>query len=260
MLAAISNKKPNHTKMRTIILSLFVILILVSCSQKEKNQIIKKTIITGQISNFEKVSEHGYIEVVFKDLLTGQKKFTEKINEKGLFRFEIDLKKPTEINLKYSGYLTYYIFPGDSLHIAINSDCWGVTTETNTEESDFYKVSGTSEKMNSDVTRFMGIYHDSLLNWQANSDSVKNMDALDFIKFKNNQLKELQSSLESFNLSENTCKEFRKWSQYFIKYDNWSSIMEYRLLTHQIEKRLRIQYISLKRLYLIQNLTVKIGF
>jgi thiol-disulfide isomerase/thioredoxin len=215
-------------KMKKNILSFFVILIIISCSQKVNNQISKKTIITGQVSNFDKVSEHDFVEIIFPDLLAGQKKVSQQIDEKGQFRFEIDLNKPTEFNLKYSGYLTFYIFPGDSLHFAINSDCWSTTTDTYQEESDFYKVSGTSEKMNSDVTKFMGIYRDSLLNWQANSDSVKNMDALDFIKFKNNQLKALQSSSESFNLSENTCDEFRKWSQYFIKYDNWSNIMEYR--------------------------------
>jgi thiol-disulfide isomerase/thioredoxin len=74
----------------------------------------------------------------------------------------------------------------------------------------------------------MAIYRDSLLNRQANSDSVKSMDALNFLMFKNNQLNELQTSLKNFNESENTSKEFRKWSQNYIKYDNWSGIMEYR--------------------------------
>lgn len=54
------------------------------------------------------------------------------------------------------------------------------------------------------------------------------MDALNFLMFKNNQLNELQNSLELFNKSENTCNEFRKWSQNYIKYDNWTSIMVYR--------------------------------
>jgi len=214
--------------MKKTFLFFFVILIITSCIQKDNNQMSKKTIISGQVSNFEKVSEHDFIEIIFPDLLAGQKKVSQQIDEKGQFRFEIDLNKPTEFNLKYSGYLTYYISPGDSLHFAINSDCWSKTTDTYKEESDFYKVSGTSEKMNSDVTKFMGIYRDSLLNWQANSDSVKSMDALNFLMFKNNQLNELQTSLANFNVSENTSKEFRNWSQNFIKYDNLSSIMEYR--------------------------------
>jgi thiol-disulfide isomerase/thioredoxin len=214
--------------MKTIIFIFFAVLIFISCNHNENNQGTKKTVITGQVDNFDKISEHDFVEIIFPDLLAGQKKVSQQIDERGQFRFEIDLNKPTEFNLKYSGFLTYYISPGDSLHFAIDSDCWSKTTDTYKEESDFYTVSGTSEKMNSDVTKFMVIYRDSLLNWQANSDSVKSMDALNFLMFKNNQLNELQTSLANFNESENTSKQFRNWSQYFIKYDNLSSIMEYR--------------------------------
>ncbi len=213
--------------MKTFILFFFAILILISCKQPENNQGTKKTVITGQVDNFDKISEHEIIEIVIPDLLAGQKRISQQINEKGQFRFEIDIKEPTEFNLKYGAILTYYIFPGDSLHFTINSDCWSKTTNKYAEESKFYILTGTSEKMNADVSKFMAIYRGSLINWQANSDSAKSMDALNFLLFKNNQLNELQNSLENFNESENTCNEFRKWSQNYIKYDNWTSIMEY---------------------------------
>ena len=214
--------------MKTIILFFLAVMVLTSCKQNENKQGIKKTIVTGQVDNFGKISEHNIIEIVIPDLLAGQKRFAQEINNNGQFRFEIDIQKPTEFNLKYSSYLTYYIFPGDSLHFKINSDCWSTTTSKYAEESNFYILTGTSEKMNYKVSNFMAIYRDSLLNSQANSDSVKSMDALNFLMFKNNQLSKLQASLENFNKLENTCSEFRKWSQNFIKYDNWSSIMEYR--------------------------------
>ncbi len=171
------------------------VLILTSCHQNENKQGIKKTIVTGEVDNFDKISEHNIVEIVIPDLLAGQKRFTQEIDNNGQFRFEINIQKPTEFNLKYSGYLIYYIFPGDSLHFTINSDCWRKTTSTYSEESNFYTLTGTSEKMNSEVSKFMAIYRDSLLNWQANSDSVKNTDALNFLMFKNNQLNELQNSL-----------------------------------------------------------------
>jgi thiol-disulfide isomerase/thioredoxin len=214
--------------MKTIIFIFLAVLILLSCNHNEINQGTKKTVITGQVDHFDKISEHEIIEIVIPDLLAGQKRITQQINEKGQFRFEVEIQEPTEFNLKYSGILTYYIFPGDSINIEINSNCWSKTTSTYTEESNFYILTGTSEKMNSDVSKFMAIYRDSLLNRQANSDSVKSMDALNFLMFKNNQLNELQTSLKNFNESENTSKEFRKWSQNYIKYDNWSGIMEYR--------------------------------
>ena len=64
--------------MKTTILSLVVILIITSCNQKDNNQISKKTIISGQVSNFEKVSEHDFIEIIFPDLLAGQKMYLNK--------------------------------------------------------------------------------------------------------------------------------------------------------------------------------------
>jgi len=59
-------------------------------------------------------------------------------------------------------------------------------------------------------------------------------------------LKEYLETVVSFNLE--------KMPRLKLKLSNL------KVLTHQIEKRLRIQHISLKRLYLIQKLTVEIGF
>lgn len=74
----------------------------------------------------------------------------------------------------------------------------------------------------------MSIYRDSLVNEPAISDSIKSMEALDFLKFKNNHFNELQKSLYLYNKSENTCLEFRKWANNHIKYDHWTRLMNYR--------------------------------
>ncbi len=214
--------------MKTINLFFFAVLILISCNHNNNNQENKKTVITGHVDNFDKIPQNSFIEIGIPDLLAGQKRISQPINKNGQFRFEFDIQEPTDFNLIYSGLLTYYIFPGDSINFQINSNCLNSKTNTYAEESNFYILTGTSEKMNSDVSKFMTIYRDSLLNWQENSDSVKKMDALDFLMFKNNQFKKIQTSLEIFNNSENTCQEFQEWARNFTKYDFWTNLMEYR--------------------------------
>ena len=216
------------SKMNKIILSFFAFLIIVSCSQNENDRTTKKTIIAGQVSNFEKVSNHEFIKVSFPDVLAENKRITTKIDEKGQFRFEIDLKYPTDFYLEYRYNLSYFITPGDSIHIEISDKCLGKLVKTEAEKYGYYNVSGTSEKMNRDYSKFKIFYYDSLFNINANSDSLKRMEPLDFKKFQLEQLKYFQSSLKSFNKSENTCKEFRNWAKSFIKYENWNNLLQYR--------------------------------
>jgi len=213
--------------MRTIILTFIAMLILIACNQKDNNTISKKTVITGQVSNFEKVADHDVVKFVFIDLLSEEKTYPAKIDGKGNFRFEIELEHPTDFLIQYSGLSTYFLFPGDSLHFDISSDCWGIQTKTYGQESAFYQVSGTSEKMNNDVSQFMIYFNDSLLNLKAYSDSTKKMEAMDFQKYRIKELSNCQDSLERFNSSRNTCKEFRRWAKSYVKYFELSGIIGY---------------------------------
>ena len=214
--------------MKTIIILLFTVLILTSCNNNRSNQETKKTVITGQVEDFDEISKHKIIKIYRTDLLESENLESQQINKNGQFRFEFNIKEPIEFNLIYSDYLRYYVFPGDSLHITISSDCWKTVTNTHAEESRFYKITGGSEKMNSDISKFMSIYRDSLVNEPAISDSIKSMEALDFLKFKTDHFNELQKSLDLFNKAENTCPEFRKWAKNHIKYDHWTRLMNYR--------------------------------
>lgn len=214
--------------MKSIVLLFFSISMLVACTQNDENQTAKKAVITGQIDNFDQVSEHDIIEIGLPDLLAGQKNISQQLDEKGQFRFELDIQEPSEFHLNYNGYLTYYIFPGDSLNLQVNSECWSTPASTYSEKSRFYTLTGTSEKMNADVSKFMTLYRDSLTNWQAEADAVKNLDPLSFLRYKNNQLQASQQVLDRFNKEENTSREFREWSERLIKYDNWTNRMQYR--------------------------------
>ncbi|MFN3239226.1 MAG: hypothetical protein ACE37D_19515, partial [Pseudomonadales bacterium] len=199
--------------MKIIIYSIFSIFIFLSCSERRNNLLITKTVITGQITNLENGAGRDNINIIIKDLLTDSRNLTEYIDEEGRFRFEFDLMKPSDFYLKYSGLLTYYISPGDSLHFMIDNDCLTSSAESYAEESAFYKVSGTSKQLNNDIENFMILFKDSLINNQEERTAVVSMEPLVFLEYQNEQLKYYQTALASFNSSENTSEEFRNWAK-----------------------------------------------
>ncbi len=214
--------------MKTILLFFVSVTLLISCGKKESNQNPQKTIITGRIDNFKTVSNHDMIEIIYEDLLAGERRIYQSIDENGLFRFELDLNHPMDFNLKYSGFLTYHISPGDSLNFTINSDCWRKKSRSYKDENKFYLISGTSKELNNDISKFLNLYKDSLCNMEADVDSSHQLEPMDYLNFKTRQLIDIEKSLTKFNKEENTSKEFRQWSANHIKYDNWTRLMFYR--------------------------------
>jgi thiol-disulfide isomerase/thioredoxin len=214
--------------MKSTIHLLFALLFIISGCQTKQNIKNKKTIVTGKINHFDQISEINSIKLIIPDLLISENIIEVKINTNGEFKFELKLNNPTDFNLNFGSFLTYYISPGDSLYFEIDGNCLNNISNDLAGKYEFVKVSGTSEKMNRDIVKFMIFYRDSLLNWQANSDSVAKLESLDFLKFKTTQLKQFQIALESFNKTENTGSQFRNWAQAFIKFDNWTNVMQYR--------------------------------
>lgn len=214
--------------MKSTIHLLFALLFIISGCQTNQFLKDKKTIVTGKINHFDQISEINSIKLIIPDLLISENIIEVKINTNGEFKFELKLNNPTDFNLNFGSFLTYYISPGDSLYFEIDGNCLKNISNDLAGKYEFVKVSGTSEKMNRDIVKFMIFYRDSLLNWQANSDSVAKLESLDFLKFKTTQLKQFQTALESFNKTENTGSQFRNWAQAFIKFDNWTNVMQYR--------------------------------
>lgn len=216
--------------MKRIFLPFFALFILFSCTQKEKNQIPQKTVITGQVSNFEKVSEHDFIEFIYEDILASQTKFVEEINKDGQFKFILDLDYPTEFFLKYSGLLTFYISPGDSLHFEISGDCWNSISQTYADEYNFYRVTGTSEKMNTDIANYKAFFLDSLNNWNVQDSMIRNGTPNEYKSFLQNLTNERFKELKEFNRKNNTCEQFREWAELNLKFCEWDDLMRYRWL------------------------------
>ena len=214
--------------MKKTFLYILAMFFFLSCTQKQTNQSPRKTIIAGQVTNFSEVAEHNSIEFIFPDVVEDQKKYMETIDSDGYFRFEIDLNHPIDFYLKYSGVLTFFASPGDSLYFTIDNACWKVTAYNKADEYAFYKLSGTNEKMNHDVVKFITLFNDSVFSWEQEGDTLKTFDALGFKNYKERQLKEHSEFLNRFNLNEDTDPEFQLWASNYLKYTNRIEMMQYR--------------------------------
>ncbi|MCW3806911.1 thioredoxin-like domain-containing protein [Plebeiibacterium marinum] len=215
--------------MKRIILYVISALAFLACTPNQNPQ-TKKAIVAGCVSNYDKVSDHNIIEIFYDDILAGQIKLSEKINPNGQFKFVVDLDYPTAFYLKYSGLLTYHISPGDSLHFEINADCWSKTSNSFAEEYSFYKVSGTSKKMNNDVAAYTAFFIDSINNMDEHDEMVKNASPLEYRSYVEALTKERIGIVEEFNKTNNTCPQFRNWVNHKLEYDKWDELMRYRWL------------------------------
>lgn len=214
--------------MRSTIIAVIAIFLITSCTTLEKKSKLKKTIITGQVSNFTDISEHDFIEIIYEDIVAGQVTLRENIDKNGQFRFEFNINYPKEFYLKYSGLLTFHISPGDSLHFDINGDCWNITTKTSAEEYKFYKVSGTSEKMNSDIVNYVSFFLDSVNNWDLQSKMIASSTPSEYKKFLEKLSIEKKQIILDFNQQFNTCEEFKEWISLDLKFAEWEDLMRYR--------------------------------
>lgn len=207
----------------------FIILLFVSCSNEADSQ-KGKTIVSGQVSNFEKVLEHDYIEIIYEDILDGKVNLVEYIDKNGQFKFVLDLDYPTEFHLKYSGLLNFYIAPHDSLYFHINGDCLLDTTMFYKEEYKYYVVSGTSEKMNHDFVGYHIQFPDSFNNSDFHNNMINNSTPVEYKTFVEELTKKRFKIVENFNKTNNTCLQFKDWVSLKLKYDAWVYLLKYRWL------------------------------
>lgn len=222
--------------MKTTFLLIFALFILVSCSKTDNNKKSQKTVITGHISNFDKVSEHDFIYIAQEDLLAGQTKTSSTIDEDGNFRIELNVDHPSDLYLRYSGLITFFISPGDSIHITIDGNCWNKISETYTEEYNFYKVSGTAAEMNAEIFKFSAFFLDSLNNWKYQDSILKISTPLEYKDFITKQTIRNRQIIDDFNQKNNTSEEFRKWVDLKLKFMEWDNLMRYRWLYPMYEK------------------------
>lgn len=213
--------------MKTIILSLAVILLLVSCSQKANIQKPKRTVITGQVSNFETISEHDVIELICQDILAEQQKIEIKINKNGQFKYEPELDYPNDLFFLYgNGFISFYISPGDSLHFDISADFLKNEIQNSTYNSNLYKITGTAEKMNADFMKYI-LFSRNTVDGYETYNMITSSTPLEYKSYLQNLTQKRQEAANQFIKENNTCNQFNEWVKINIKFDEWNNLMRF---------------------------------
>jgi len=229
--------------MKTTLFCTLACIFLFSCSSPD-NTTETLSIITGQVSDFSKVSEHDEVNIKFRDPVAGDVEFSTTLDSTGKFRMELDVEFPREFRLNYSGYLQYYIYPGDSLHFEIDGLCWSKVSESRAEEYAYYTVSGTSEAMNRNVALFTALFQDSLANWMILDSVVKASEPLDFRAFVDARSSDRQLFVEKFSLAQGASDDFRNWARRKITLAGWGDLIMYCWMKPPRESDERIAFIQ----------------
>lgn len=203
------------------------LFLLFSCGKNEKTNKIQKTIIAGQINGFMKHSGYNSIELTIPDVLAQRIKEKESIYKNGKFRFELDLENATNIWLRYNYDFPVFVSPGDSIYLTINNSFISSKPKSYSKLYSSCVVTGSSQKMNAEVSRFLAFLEDSVFNHMALNDSLKLLDPIPARAFLESELKNQYVVLEQFNKQNNTSVHFQNWSKNYLKYRTWSILFQY---------------------------------
>jgi len=208
--------------MKTFTLALLVVFTMFLLVQNGQAQEPKKTIICGNISNFQQIKAFDFISISYHDLLGGYNYHSEHIKEDGAFRIELDLEYPTEFIFSYSMQLTYFMSPGDSLFFEITENLKSLRKLNYEDKLPFYKVTGTAQKVNEDMSQYQAYEYSKLRNG-ANQNIPLTWRAMtmEYRRIWEDNASEWREKNAFFNQQHNTCETFRTWVEKHTKYNAW---------------------------------------
>lgn len=209
---------------------LFLISLLISsCSKEEKISIPGQVIITGHITNYNEEANRDYVDVIYFDIVENRNTITQSIDDSCNFKIVIDnLYRPKEIWLGYGYFLRFYVKPGDSLHFEIDSKALGKNYSTS-ELYSFYKVTGSSVTINSDIAAYRSLITESFGREfsRKHNEEIKNLSPDEYKDSTEIYLKKRELIARNFISNHNPSKEFLEWVEYDLKFKQWDDLMRY---------------------------------
>jgi hypothetical protein len=204
----------NH---KLLVIFIYLILIFGSCSDDIRE--FRKTIISGEIENFESYPDDQLVELFIYDPFSSPEPIhkTYYPDDNGTFIFEFERLYPQEVLIRYKQLFYIYMYPGDSVHVVIDAN---VLNDSLNSPGDFYnyiQLTGDSERFNHDFISFRQAYRDSLINFSAERSAVKNLDHVNYRNYIKNRKNRYYSFIEKFNEEYETCKEFQEWVAIWIE-------------------------------------------
>lgn len=218
----------------TLIISILLVLINFSCKDEKEHS--NRIFITGQVLHYDNYPDYQIVELFFPNPFTTIFQKNAYLDNNDEFRFEWELTHPQDFFLRFGGMLPVFISPGDSLHINIDAkvlDYPFLLDAENIKRSEvyeFYKVTGTAEKMNQDIIQFYSIYYDSLIDWETERNKYISLSPADYKKYLLNRNKKEIDFLKNFIKDFECCNLFENWATNFFKYSLWDDLMRYRWL------------------------------
>ena len=206
---------------------LLLLFTIVSCTTKKKTVDSTRTVISGQILNFNELPDYETIDLYYPDVLAGQVHNKITITKNGQFKFVLNLDNSTNAWIYYVANLPVFISKGDSINITIDNRFITNKAENYAELFGHLKVSGEKENMNKEVSEFLAFLEDSIYNHMALNDSLKILDPVPARAFLENELQKQYKILNQFNKQKNTSIHFQNWARNHLKYRTWSILFQY---------------------------------
>lgn len=228
--------------MKFLIYFLLIAFLICSCTGEERTSYPADVVISGHISNFENADGHNFVSVIYFDIVENRKEITQFIDDSGNFKIVIDnLYRSKEIWFGYGQILTFFISPGDSLYFEIDSKSLEGYKGTGNHYS-YYKVSGASETINSEIAAFLTLLQDSSFSadyWNERSSAPVKLSPIEYLAFSETDFKKRDAVAKTFISKYSPSEEFKEWVEYDLKFKQWKDLMRY-IWLHPLENQLDI--------------------
>jgi thiol-disulfide isomerase/thioredoxin len=205
-------------------------LIIVCC----KNDEIKDNhvIISGEIKDFDVQSEYQSIQFYVDNLFGLQNNYTAYIDDSGHFQFRLKQFYPQVYYMRYKYGFSFYLNPGDSINISIDSDLLNTELTNETERYNYFHITGDAQEINRDYLKYAKFIQDSVYVWNPikASDAITNMNPEEYKKYIEEITAFRLEKVSEFNERNNTCRQFRKYVKNSLQFGALNDLMRYRLL------------------------------
>jgi len=216
--------------MKKILLYFTFGIIIVGC----RNDKIKDNhvIISGEINNFDVQSEYQSIQFYVDNPFGQQENHTAYINERGHFELRLKQFYPQLYYMRYKYAFSFYLSPGDSINISIDSDLLNTELTNETDRYNYFHITGDAQEINRDYLKYEKFIMDSVSEWNPNKDhdAISNLNPEEYKKYIEERTTLQLKKVNAFIERNNPCNRFREYVNNSLKYRALSDLMRYRIL------------------------------
>ena len=214
--------------MKNLILYSTLAFLLFACTQKENRD--NQVIISGEITNFDIQSEYQSIQFYVDNPFGEQENHTIYIDDSGHFQLSLQQFYPQEYFMIFKNHFSFYISPGDSIFITLDSDLLNTELSHETDRYNYIRITGDGEEMNRDYLKYLKFMGDSVWNRKADRDACTNLNPEEYKKYIEEKTALQLKKVNAFIERNNPCNQFREFVSNSLHYEAMDDLMRYRWL------------------------------